>query len=161
MARKQNVLNRIISSMHDRGYLNVDTVLALRDWERGLANGEFSSNPRTREEALKSAKTMMKGLEKEESAAQMWVEKRSSASPESEADHRARLLSEMAICLRKGGVQTTEGGTTTKVPQLVEQMIYSLQPDLKEAVGIEAERQVMREGKPSGPDTIEARYRVL
>lgn len=135
--------------MKQRGMLDVDLVLALRDWEKGLREGEFGASARSEKEAVIRTERIMRGLDDPRQLAENWVLGNKQELKDTEAGLRARLSDEMAYCLRKGGVIIPETGEVRQdLPVVVETAIYQLQPELKNEVDREVNLNKEGGGRP-------------
>ena len=156
--RKPVVLRRIIGLMSEGNQLNVDLVLALRNWGKNLQEKKFGANAQNREEAVLRVESLMGGLENPHHLAEGWVEKDGSVLEDSEAGLRARLSDELAWCLRRGGVLLPTGEIRRDLPQVVEEVVYELKPSLKDEVQRES---VGRTAEGQGPTIIEGTFREI
>ena len=155
--RKPTSLKRILGSMTQNNYLNTDVVLGLRDWDKGLKEGKFRANAKTKEQAVARTETLMRGLGDSKRLAEGWIYKDGSVSPDSEAGLRARLSDEMAFCLRRGGVLLPSGEVRQDLSGVVEEVAYELKPELKE----EAQRELKRGLEGEKPTIIEGTYKEI
>jgi hypothetical protein len=142
MPREAVSLKRVVGKLAEGNHLTPDLVLSLESWQKGLENGKFGANARTREEGVLRVRTILGNLEGADQVARTWVmDSRNGVDVESELGLRARLSDEMALCLRQGGVNLPEGGTRQDVPKLVEEVIYQVKPELLQEVDAERKRR--------------------
>jgi hypothetical protein len=156
--RRPTVLKRLLNLMTEGNQLNVDLVLGLRVWGKSLEEKRFGANARTREEGVLRVETLMRGLDNPHRLAEGWVDKDGSVPPDTEAGLRARLSDEMAWCLRKGGVLLPSGEIRQDLPQVVEETIYELKPDLKDEVQRELTKGTTEGQKPT---IIEGNFKAI
>jgi len=126
--------------MAERNYLNANLVLGLHDWDKNLTEGRFRVGAETKEQAILRTEALMRGLPNSRRLAEGWVNKDGTVLPDSEAGLRARLSDEMAFCLRQGGIRLPSGEVRQDLPNLTEQVVYELKPELKNEVQRELER---------------------
>lgn len=148
--RAPSSLKRILGLISANNYLTTDLVLGIRDWDKGLREGEFRSNARSKEEAIVRVQALMRGLENPGKLATSWLEQDGTISPESEAGLRGRLSDEMAWCLRKGGVLLPSCELRGNVASVTEQVIYQLKPELQAEVQREGQQRSVIEGSSTG-----------
>ena len=156
-ARKPICLKGILGEMKEKNYLNIDVVLGVRDFDKGLKEGKFGGTAYTREEEILRTQSTMRGLENSYNLAQRMVDGDMSVTEDSEAGLRGRLSIEMAFCLRRGGILLPSGESKTNVPKLVEEFIYEIQPNLRDDV--QRELNTQKEGQQ--PTIIEGTARMV
>lgn len=135
--------------MQKECYLNVNLILALRDWKKALREGRFELDAQTGEEAILRAETLMRGLPNRRELAEGLVKGGNSLPSNPEALLRGRLLYEMNACLRRGGVILPDGRIEKDLPGVVERAVFELNPELKKEVDLEQEGIDRENNNPS------------
>jgi len=155
--RQTICLRRILGSMAQNNFLTIDVISGLRDWNKGLKEGKFMANTRTKEEAVARTEALMRGLENPRQLAESWVRGDGRILPDSEAGLRGRLSDEMAFCLRRGGVLLSSGEVRQDLPTVVEQVVYELKPELRD----EVQREIDKGTEGQNPTIIEGTFREV